>query len=274
MVDAKGGIGASAWLDSAEVQVPRYLRLDDEFLAWSWQVPRTADVGPRRRSTKGMLDAFLSINDAKGILRFARRYGVIDLCEHGVPAWHMGECYLLGEHVKPPPDFDTRLRREPISRWLHYVRDARALLLVSAALRQGRTPSEEQWYGVSDDHEPLGDPLPTYKGGNLLGDRLELVVQVETWLKHGGVRLSFQWNRPSMGLSLKSVGTFGRLATQLLTAISGSQGVPVCSECGHPYVAKRKPQAGRRNYCRDCGERAASRNRKRKSRMPKEDQHE
>jgi predicted RNA-binding Zn-ribbon protein involved in translation (DUF1610 family) len=58
----------------------------------------------------------------------------------------------------------------------------------------------------------------------------------------------------------------GALALQLAFAVASSEGVTTCFACGRFYTPSRRPAAGRRSFCPDCGLRAAWRTSKRVTR--------
>src|SRR5438874_422934 len=64
------------------------IRLEGNILRWRWD--SDAAIAGRRRflHTTGMLDRFIQIRNARGVLRFALRFGTLALCEHGMPCSH------------------------------------------------------------------------------------------------------------------------------------------------------------------------------------------
>jgi DNA-directed RNA polymerase subunit RPC12/RpoP len=88
------------------------------------------------------------------------------------------------------------------------------------------------------------------------------------WLRMSGTRPKFVWD-PEPKFYLEC-GTFGEIGVQIMQAVSNAQGLTICSGCGRAYMRKgRKPQEGRRNYCPECGTRAALKDAQRQRRARK-----
>ena len=109
-----------------EVHVPSYVAIDEDKLIWSWLHPdavdpyqgeidfqkfvaltsvipaetSSADMGleflqqgrPHYKEPKGMLNAFTRIKNLQDVVRFARRFGVLGICHHGLPDTHDMQC--------------------------------------------------------------------------------------------------------------------------------------------------------------------------------------
>ena len=100
--------------------VPAHIELRGGELVWD-AVTISHRADPRR-----MLDAFVRIKDADGVLRFARRYGPLLLCSRGehLGRDHRGEGCALD--VGPPWDRGV----ESIEHWMRWVREARAIMRI------------------------------------------------------------------------------------------------------------------------------------------------
>jgi len=251
--------------------VPGYLKLRGDRLYWSWYDPENVStgLGPVEVNPKGMLDAFVRIEDSRDVRRFAGRYGVLEICRHGLPASH-NRPYASGEATYPSADIDwcyplgwERRRRpwEPIGRWFHFRRQATALIKIGAAVRQGRRPDASDWAAL---YEGLY-AAPPHHDLPLEAHRALLQSWINFWLSWGGVRPTLDWRKPQPDFYVGG-GTFGILALQLMLAVSGGHTLALCTGCGKPYRRRREPQAGRRNYCPNCGEKVAARDRKRAER--------
>lgn len=204
---------------------------------------------PPQPVPRDLLARFVALVDAgdESFLEFARRFGLLGLCRHGLPWTHNPQCR---------PRYGER-HREPLTRWRAFASAARATLRVAASLHQGERPAI--------------DDLPAAAGPVLLGvgsagrSAAQHLIQscVTTWLKFGDVRPIFSWptgfraRLPGNGQPRVTLGggsLFAALALQLLMAVSLSDGLAVCSGCNTTYPVHRRPAAGRRNYCPRCRE--------------------
>jgi DNA-directed RNA polymerase subunit RPC12/RpoP len=158
--------------------------------------------------------------------------------------------------------------REPLEGWRHHAKRARAILGLSASIQIGdeRDPigSRDDWaflYERKAGKASIDDLMQAFTSTPSLAKSF-LVSDINNWLVEGNVRPTISWGEEeSPGFSLNA-STFGLLGVQLMTAVSKVQDVYFCDGCGNPYSRKkRKPQAGRNQYCEACGEQVASKNR-------------
>jgi len=87
--------------------------------------------------------------------RYAERWGMLLLCDHGLPATHdkdtLPESLAPGRSVtretgkRQEPCVVSFLRSEPIETWRYWARQARALVVVIARLRDGKVGGDEEW---------------------------------------------------------------------------------------------------------------------------------
>ncbi len=214
------------------------------------------------RDPAGALDAFIRIRGGADVLRFAQRYGVLSLCVHGLPASHYrvplpGTAATAAWCPRPGGPEDVF---EPIERWLHYARQAGAIVRVASALQNGELGTVDDWLALDPDLLPP----------NAVGDSCRRVAgRVNTWLRLASVQPGLHWEDPQRRAEIRWVGggTFGILAAQLLLATSHSHSLATCTGCGSPYVRRqRAPQRGKGNFCAACGPTVAARLRKRRQR--------
>jgi hypothetical protein len=247
--------------------VPVVIRLEGDSLLWSEFSQDSASLGtswfPPLRDARGALDRFVRIKQTDDILAFARRYGPLQLCGHGLPASHRGEDDE-GRVYKCRPS-----RREPVDRWLHYVANARAILEIASAMRQGSLAERRDWdelykswrnedgtFGGAEQilHDLSGQGLPVPRDLIAPLQWLHLREVVNDWVNVSNVRpeVSRSWTGKGSapGIELVGVGIFGALAVQLLAAIAGAHGTYFCCGCGDPYQASRRPRTDQRHYCR------------------------
>ena len=215
-----------------------------------------------------VLVSAVRIGGGDDVLRFAQRYGILELCEHDQPIMYgRGKCVLKDGSVCRPRGWPG-LCWEPIDGWLRFVRQVKAVLAIAAALNQGERPDPIHWANQawSNPESFLRNGKSKSKAG-LSYQRYLVSKAVGEWLQMGDVEPLFTWSRS--GPAIGFIGTTcGSLAAQVMFTVSRSQALAVCSGCGQAYLREgKKPQRGRRNFCPACGETVASKLRKRDQRV-------
>ncbi|MDQ6948473.1 MAG: hypothetical protein M3256_20010 [Actinomycetota bacterium] len=285
-------VGDGAWARPLAVEAH-----DDEI---RWPVPNGqipgVEVFAEVSSGPEMLTQFVGLGsaDAACIAAFARRWGVLELCRHGLPAAHRPmvlqpalavlplppPCALLAE-----PGADGHLWHvEPVNGWHATVAQFRAALTLGAQLARHEMGAKDDWQtliryqvqcrvpirGVVDDSESteaavyikdwqpyrLEAPKSWEEGAGALAGL------IRDWLRWGGVGVRF-WFPPKVVLVPR--GLFGALALQLAFTLAGG-GFLTCDGCGQPFTRKRRPRAGEGTYCPNCGPRVAAKFRQRRKR--------
>jgi len=225
------------------LRAPRDVRLVGVKLRWGsaedWAQSKTIPPG------YALLTEFLKLSDASdaAIENYAQTWGVLDICEHGVPATHNARRTA----VDPPgsacgPRRDGESFWEKIADWRQFSREARAILNIAADLHLGKRATGDDWLVVGCGARPNAD-----------AERVVLSFSVNRWLGLANVRLLFTWESEPV-VHIGGPGLFGMLALQLASAIARN-GLVLCSGCSGRYEATRKPQSGRRSYCPECRKR-------------------
>ena len=251
-----------AWL------LPQKIGLTGGGLAWQMSSPRYRSSGP------SLLREFSRLAGAtdEEILRFAGRWGVLELCEHYLPATHS-----WGE-AGPPPSKETLCRPrtfewegtswcwEPLDGWRIWAETARAILNTAAALRLNAKPDEEDAEWLHRGHPDFFESvLPQLREMGFIdssikaGVWMHLASTVNSWLTLARTRPRIFMEKNYWKIELTSTGLLGAIGIQLLFAVAAGEGFAVCSACGKPYRRTRRPQSGRRNFCPRCGRKAADR---------------
>jgi DNA-directed RNA polymerase subunit RPC12/RpoP len=216
-----------------------------------------------------MLGRFIRLAEAppEKIREYALQWGALETCEHDMPLWHWGDarCNLVREEDG---------WSEPLSVWRFYSRNARAVLRVAAEIHEyghARLSTLEElweqppgllaelaggWEGVKTDLEQ----------SRTHWNMLSLFLDVE-WVRWAGIKVVFQWDKRGPRVALSPPGLFGALAVQLIYAVSQSNGLLVCSNCGAPFIPTRRRDMNRRIYCTNCGRKAALRDAARRHRI-------
>lgn len=243
---------------------------DEFFLEWHWSRAPSEEEKPRDTDKRSLLDAFIKLDGAtpEAYLKFARQYGVLLLCEHGVPTGHNPEAF---QRAGCSP---TGL--EPVSVWRHFARHIKATLSIAGSLHRKEIGSAEDWATIFEENPDVTKPIPWWERSPE-ADKLALTDIVQEYLELGNVSPRFWWINDIPTITLDGPGVLGTLAVQLAFAVSASAGLAVCGHCGQPYFPERKPAIGRRNYCQECRDRgepqrAASRDWQRGKRAKKNQQ--
>ena len=284
---------------SDDLWVPKTVDLVDEphglqALVWSWGVASTTHTSEppegvrviRLRGTQ-LLEDFIDPDNSTpdGVLRLARTYGPLRLCEHGLPFTHNAnpEVWInrtTGRTLYGPPGPDPTgmgfcqpSQRETVADWLKWIVAIRAAYALRAELARERLPTAHEWsqlhawdpgmefysthaYGLF--HASEGPRQRAIRSGDLrvtpfsvFNYRAWLSDVVNQWLTLGLVHPLLIWGRSESGqLILLGHGLFGHLAYQLAIHMSGgTKPLYRCDACGDWYDPKRKPRAEDRQYC-------------------------
>lgn len=221
------------------------------------QVARQAIVTRQEaeQSGRGILDEFLHLCDARdeAILKYARTWGVLELCRHNLPCCHE---VSFGDRLRLPaplsgkpqagrtgPADDPRqclpLGREPLATWRFFSGQAKALLTIAADLHRIKLGEREDWTKLlRDGVTPVQTPA---------AQRLCVRDVIEDWLKLGRIKPAI--DDLTGGLSWTGADLFGELAVQIALAAKSRDGQAFCIVCGEAYEPKRRVIRRGFNYC-------------------------
>jgi hypothetical protein len=167
-------------LESDSWELPTRVELDGQKLIWALE--RSPEPMPSKRVGRhdDLLTRFIGLADApdRAIGEYARRFGVLGICEHGIPCGTHGgtgvhHCSRLVDHdwdrldADPEAYFDEWVSHpgskdswDPIAGWRHYARQARAALAIAARVQVGQPGREEDWRTIYewgwDENEDKG----------------------------------------------------------------------------------------------------------------------
>ena len=239
-----------------ELMVPNDVELEGEWLCWGWGVDPLQWT--TRRPGPHILSDFVRLADGDGstIRAYARRWGILGICEHGLPSSHLGNedgtprCRPLSRREDPAWRFDGW---EPLERWRHFARQARAILDLAASLHTDQPGQPEDWQVVVQHRK---QPVPWWRP-SVEAEWILLSSVVQEWIRIGDVRPVMargptQGRQVEFGSSAGGTRLFGTLACQLLFTITRVTGVAVCSACTAIYTPTRRPRPDQRRYCRSC----------------------
>ncbi len=264
------------------VEVSTWLRPRSVRLADGWLVPEgrgdRAKVGAHQA---GLLAQFARLADAdeQHILDFASKWGMLNLCEHGMPGTHSsGVVAELASDpwttCSPMVAGDPPLVGEPTELWRQYAGQAGAFLDLADRVKRGLSTTMSDWDPLRSlfPHFVLPDDrnsehlrrVTTLPERGVIGEirvvipqmkeaRLALAYGIRKWLRMAAVDVQFDWRGPEPTLTFGGRSLFGALATMLAVGLSGSEGLLLCSHCRLPYSPARRPR-GPRHFCADCRE--------------------
>ena len=167
-----------------------------------------------------MLNEFIALQDAddEQIGAYARRWGILGVCHHGVPASHAAfanavewPCWLLRE--------ETDLYAwEPLERWRYFSRQAGAILNLAARLHTDQPGRPEEWQQVITRKDR---PVPWWKPSAVRSERIMLGYIVSEWMTLGNVRPVLTWRstNPSPQVEFGSGGSSFFWSSGLLTHV-------------------------------------------------------
>jgi hypothetical protein len=230
-----------------------------------------------------ILQGFLDLEGATSdkIARFARRWGVLGICEHKLPAIHNTGIHtfvdslgwkLIQRYEYRDPCFPTQwseeLCCEPLDEWRFWIQQASIIVRLGAQLHALRPGDPKDWQFMG--YEPSlfqgfigGNKIPPMPPPIPLG-RILLAQYINDWLAVTGVQPLFFWEQGKHAFYLSSWGIDRLLAilgVQILLLINRSSGYALCSNCGRPFLLRYRQSTARNVYCDSpgCGLKAAKR---------------
>jgi hypothetical protein len=241
--------------------LPARVELDGNDLVW---VEATSG-GTRVEPGRGLLERFIELSDSSGeaILQYARRWGVLCLCSHGLPMTHNpGDlssppfsalargAAALGQGCRPvralhegPDGRSSAMSREPLETWRDFAELARLTLDAALRLADSQSVNAAIWHSLLGMSEGAA------------GDADLLAFVLRAWLKITDVRVGFEWGEPPQPTFVAS-SLLGAIALELAFSVRGGAAVR-CASCGTPFFPARRPPAGRRSYCPTCRQKGA-----------------
>jgi len=239
--------------------VPDEIELQGDRLSYRWgALDRSSSSG------KELLGDFVRLvadPDDEAVLTYARRWGVLELCEHGMPATHgrpalspssmhrVAWCEPLGFD----PAEEKQVYWEPLAEWRRWSGRAGAILKLAAQLHTGNPTQPQDWRTALDfDRRPACGLLDDFPP-DWTGNKWHIAQEVNGWLALGQSRFAFDWGAGrGPAVTIGGGRLFGALAAQMMLAVARSSGLAVCSGCAVTYFPERKPSTSRRSYCQEC----------------------
>jgi hypothetical protein len=254
---------------SGSLIVPKEIELDTRRSMLVWSYVKGERLVPAGDSQ--ILEKFITLSTAsdEAILAYAKKWGVLGLCEeHGLPYTHnqpsldgRGGCFWHSA------DESGRFFMEPLDEWRRYSRAAHALIQIAAAIALGKPGPEEAWLiffpQFNGSLQLTGSPEKVAKPW-LIDSRFHFQRLIDGWIKAGDVGPHFHWNKNTKQWQIDLTGRgcpnlFGLLSIQLMLAVAQKDGFAICSACHKSYIPEKQPPANRRRYCQNCRKNGVSR---------------
>jgi hypothetical protein len=261
---------------------PSTIRLENGRLFWQQSSEEAQpikwwhDIKPSAQTLMDFVNlADESAADDKDVLRFAKRWGTLNLCKdhltpintnHVAEFWvnHLGG-FLFKRGTDQCRDLESpRLRTgEPVSEYRRWARAARALLTVSGWHEDKKLGSDKDWAPLREWLTDISiesiEKLRIKKNSDAARHTEKALITgfINAWILMGNVRPSVSLIGDSLALGLEVGGTFGALAVQLLEN-AGGYSIAACTGCRKFFDAtpanerERRPKFGQGRYCRAC----------------------
>jgi hypothetical protein len=236
-------------------------------IVWSYAGTRGERL-QHRDDARDCLRQFVSLRRATNqrIWAFAKKYGPLVTCQHGLP------CTQGGHQVCPP------LQVEPLGLWRHYSNRVAAVLRLAAAIYDGIPGRPEDWSAASSKppDSVVIEQTPSQRnvgGANLPVAKacraLTAILNVD-WVRLVDLTPAIVWEQPATPkIVLRGSGLLGAVATQLLFTACRVEGFAHCAGCGEAFIPNRRPRLDQRSWCERCRKRGAGAQRMRDFRRRK-----
>jgi hypothetical protein len=214
-----------------------------------------------REATDRLLVDFIALADSDdaGVLAFAKQWGVLSLCRHGIPREHDESCHIGS---MSGPDQDGAFP-EHVGFWFAWARRMREVFNAIIAVRSGRRPDPfDPRFWDAHIHK-------SYPRADLVSDPIVVwlcvVGAINRWVDMGRVApiLQIVNDEPRIVLGHPMVGEgatlLGALALQMMLFAVDGEAIEVCEGCKRPFfVVGRRRNPNRKRWCPACGKRAAN----------------
>jgi hypothetical protein len=241
LLDESGVLGRH--VPGPQFLIPR-VELKGTDLVWEFG-KNNRNVAGSKRSLEGALDDFIRLNVGSNddVLAYARTWGVLGLCEHGLPFTQASPREVWRDFAFGGSRATTKQcvprRREPLRIWRDFSRRFEKVVQGVARLRE--------------------DPP---KNSIELAARWEgWIGWVNYWLEMSGAGLicysesdKLQDLPKSLTVGFEHYGLFDLLTAQLLIAVLRANPPAICAACGTFFIPQRAATRGTRRFCPKCRE--------------------
>jgi hypothetical protein len=230
--------------------VPHDLQLEDTSDSRTSLVAPNGWDGRYAQDEANILEAFCRLADSPpgAVLRFAKRYGLLMLCEHDRPCSHNP----IGTHIKGVDLSCRPTFSEPISVWQHFSRQVRALIAIAARCHMGKTGTDTDWavvYEWSDSPHQAPWWVRTAEADRavvtqVINELFDLIMMYPTY------DCNRKTGRVSIGIAGYAV--LGAVVRELAFAVGRIDGLYTCTGCQKGFVPTRRIPKSRNPWCEDC----------------------
>jgi transposase-like protein len=274
MTDHRSKLGRL--VPGTRITVPLWLELtpDGRELVWTDGPLNTKVHVSHMQVERQMLNDFVRLwaQPVEALLKFARKWGILYLDQHGRP------CQMNG--ASP--------RREKIEAWKYWSRRAQAVLNIAANLKLGNLGDLDDWRALGgtelrtgaflqemDRYAPflmtmfprIAYPFKTEGSHSIQlkyrrsvkSEKAFLSLEATLWLKLARVGFTVGVKDTGWGLWLDyNDCLFAAMALQLALVLADVEALFTCSGCHRPYArTKKAPKPDQANFCDECGRRKA-----------------
>ena len=241
--------------------VPEKVDMVGEKLVYSYAKPHrdyVAEQDPRH--SREPLESFArlaNVDDdsvfAQAVVEFAKRWGVLGICEHELPAGHNHACLgfpLAPMGCQPRKQEESDLGYwEPLDAWRQWSGRANAILQLSAELWRGRLGEEALWDVCGVTHfQSILEFWHSRGIGHVEYGRWQLAMAVSTWLDRSGARPILVWEQDGPKIVLTGMQSHALpavLGVQLMLTVGMVSGL--CAGCSKLLVRGKD-----RKFCKSC----------------------
>jgi hypothetical protein len=227
----------------------------------------------RVKATRAMVEGFIrladpAVTDDTAVLRFARRWGVLELCQHGAPLSHEGlslpASFAAPTFTHLPPEPCIQAGCEPVATWRYWARQARALSVVLRRLAEGQPGRTQDWLALAEPPpwdgsadqsiEALAAAQGAYLAeghGTVDFERDTATAALSTWLRMSGTAIQLGWSVRGPRVGVGGGQLAGAIGLALMLDGAGATAWVICPRCGTQH-APATGKGRRPLYCEKC----------------------
>jgi hypothetical protein len=206
----------------------------------------------KRRAPQDLLAKFRAIAEARdtdsAAVSFARKWGMLGLCRHGLPLWHAGK-YCAARSFEMAKD------------WKDFAICLDSLHHIGFSLNRGYRGEDIDWELANSilkgpDFPPQVQLMRDSIRVGLVTARTNYMTLMRRLVHVCQVQPRFHWSQGTWNIDLDSETLSNLpaiLAMQLMLEVGGTKQMVRCSSCPRWFI----PHRNQRKYCSKCGIQAA-----------------